>query len=464
MKKCIISLNLLYYITFFHRFNGAESQSASLSTGQPTSGTAAVDSGSTNPPVTTTITPITLDISKSKDTNEFNYLKNGNFRTYTPKPNNVFNKIVKKPIIGNGVDIWTAKHNDNALKAVLMGTKKEPKHLAILMKDNTFILLYKSGKGQPWEDLTKDKRDITMLKFLGENDVELSKTDYKVDLVDLSFTFTFKSGVKCMKVTYNNTQLWKHCDDARFSEIKSLSLDLASNKLFVKNPSDESKELDFKPTSPPTTPTTTACTTPQGTQSSGSGTARGTTPGSTPPTGTPTTTTPSGTPTGTVTEGSGTGTVSGTPPSGSDSGSGRGSGSGTARGTTPGSTPPTGTPTTPPGTTQTPEGTGSGTSSGTPSGTTPSSGTSTTSRTTTKESDRGTPTQPGSTEYDNLLNQNLEVLKQKSTQTETEDKEPEPTQQTTPIESTQKPSSESTKPESTETQGYTQPETTPTTN
>ncbi|XP_955550.1 SfiI-subtelomeric fragment related protein family member, putative [Theileria annulata] len=238
MKKCIISLNLLYYITFFHRFNGAESQTASLSTGQSTSGTAAVDSASTNPPVTDTVTPVTLDINISKDTDQIDYKKDGEFRTYTPKDNHVFKKVVKK-----NADIWSAKPNDKAIKAVLMGSKKEPKHLALLLQSGEYVLLHKSGKNKPWNDITNAKYDVTKLKFLGEGDSEISKSDYDVDLHDLSYTFLFKSGVTCRKVLFGDDDVWKHTDDPNYSDIKSLQLDLPTNKFLVKNQSDQSKEL-----------------------------------------------------------------------------------------------------------------------------------------------------------------------------------------------------------------------------
>uniref|UniRef100_A0A3B0MZK6 SfiI-subtelomeric related protein family member, putative n=1 Tax=Theileria annulata TaxID=5874 RepID=A0A3B0MZK6_THEAN len=281
MKKCIISLNILYYITFLHRFNGVESQPASLSTGQSTPETVAVDSGSTTP-VTTTITPITLDINKSKDTNEFYFKKDGNFRTYTPKDSNVFNKVVKKSL-----EIWSAEPDDHGLKAVLMGSKNEPKYLGILLQSGNYVILHKSGKNKPWNDITSKTFDITKLGFLGDNDTELTSSDYDVSLVDLLFTYTFNDGINCRKVKLGDNEVWKHSDDSKFAEIKSFSLGLASNSFFVKNQSGETKKLDFKPTqsttpTPPQATTPGTSTTPQGT-GSGSGTPTPQTPQGTPP-------------------------------------------------------------------------------------------------------------------------------------------------------------------------------------
>ncbi|XP_953549.1 SfiI-subtelomeric fragment related protein family member, putative [Theileria annulata] len=194
---------------------------------------------STNPGNEGTL--VTLDISKSKDTNQLDYKKDGNFRTYTPKPNHLFTKIVKKDL-----DLWNAKPEDHGLKAVLMGSKKEPKYLALLLQSGNFLLLYKSGKNKPWQDITSQRHDVSLLKFLGENDTVLTSSDYKVDLVDLLFTYTFNSGVNCNKITYDDTPVWTHTDDKSFQSLKSIALDLPSNQFSVTNTSNNKKELTTK--------------------------------------------------------------------------------------------------------------------------------------------------------------------------------------------------------------------------
>ncbi|XP_952704.1 SfiI-subtelomeric fragment related protein family member, putative [Theileria annulata] len=328
MKKWIISLNLLFYITFLNQWNFAESHPTSSSRAGQSAGTSRArgqtsthksssttpeigtgtkvkpsshpaSSGSRSTPTTTTsgctqpsragstipaktqpakptstptsgsTTPtsqsssgtgksqqrqsitstnpgnegtlVTLDISKSKDTNQLDYKKDGNFRTYTPKPNHLFTKIVKKDL-----DLWTAKPEDHGLKAVLMGSKKEPKFLALLLQSGNFLLLYKSGKNRPWQDITTSRHDVNKLKFLGENDTVLTSSDYKVDLVDLLFTYTFNSGVNCNKITYDDTPVWTHTDDKSFQSLKSIALDLPSNQFSVTNTSDNKKELTTK--------------------------------------------------------------------------------------------------------------------------------------------------------------------------------------------------------------------------
>uniref|UniRef100_A0A3B0NDL5 SfiI-subtelomeric related protein family member, putative n=1 Tax=Theileria annulata TaxID=5874 RepID=A0A3B0NDL5_THEAN len=191
---------------------------------------------------------ITLDISKSKDTDQFNYLKNGNFRTYTPKPGYLFSKIVKKPLVGSGVEIWESKEDDQALKAVLIGSKKNSKYLSILIQSGTFVLLFKSGKGKNWVNVTSERPDVTKLKFLFENDIELYSSDYDRILFEPTYGYKFNDGVNCKYITYSGEFVWKHTDDPKFESILSFYLDLPNNKLFVKNSSNEIMQVGVKVT------------------------------------------------------------------------------------------------------------------------------------------------------------------------------------------------------------------------
>uniref|UniRef100_A0A3B0MKC1 SfiI-subtelomeric related protein family member n=1 Tax=Theileria annulata TaxID=5874 RepID=A0A3B0MKC1_THEAN len=242
MKRWIISLSVLYYITFLNQWNFVESQSPSGGSTTPDSDGSSP--ASTNPnPVTTTVTLVTLNISKTSSTTEFDYSKDGDFRTYTPKDDHVFTKIIKKPLIGSTKVIWTAKPDDQALKVVLMGSGKDEKFLSILLQSGNFVLLRKPGKNKPWEDVTSKRRDVTKLKFHGDNDVELAKTDYDVTLQDLSYTYIFNTGVKCVKITYNNETMWSHTDDPKFGYLKGLYLDLPKDQFLVTNTSDQTKQL-----------------------------------------------------------------------------------------------------------------------------------------------------------------------------------------------------------------------------
>uniref|UniRef100_A0A3B0N5G4 SfiI-subtelomeric related protein family member, putative n=1 Tax=Theileria annulata TaxID=5874 RepID=A0A3B0N5G4_THEAN len=206
---------------------------------------------------------IVLDIQKTKSTSEFDYSYKNGVVTYTTKDDYVFKMVVMKDL-----EIWTAKPDDHGLKVVLMGSGKDEEiHLAVLLQNGKFVLLRKCGKGVNWTDITSDRHDITKLKFLDENKV-LTSSDFTVSFVDFSYEFTFKDGVNCKKITYNNKLLWYHTDDPKFGYLKGLYLGLVSNRFFVKNQSNEVKKIEENSETKPvmatviTTPVTKPAITP----------------------------------------------------------------------------------------------------------------------------------------------------------------------------------------------------------
>ncbi|EAN32287.1 hypothetical protein TpMuguga_02g00001 [Theileria parva strain Muguga] len=219
MKRCIITIKLLFYIILFNKWNDLEAK--------PTS-----DTSST--------TVVTLDINKTSSTNDFEYSKSDNYRTYTPKPGKSFSKIVKKK-----KDIWTSQNN-HAVKVVLIGSGKTPKHLVILLTTRNFVLLYKTGKNKPWEDITSKRHDVSKLKFFGDNNTELKSSDYEITIVNKFLNYTFNDGVKCLTVNLGDNVVWSHSDHSNFKEIKAFSLDLYLNNFFVKNKSDQLKQIKPK--------------------------------------------------------------------------------------------------------------------------------------------------------------------------------------------------------------------------
>uniref|UniRef100_A0A3B0N5H8 SfiI-subtelomeric related protein family member n=1 Tax=Theileria annulata TaxID=5874 RepID=A0A3B0N5H8_THEAN len=243
MKICIISLSVLYYITFLNQWNFVESQSPSGGSTTPDSDGSSPASTNPNPVTTDTITPVTLDINKSNDTNELYFKKDGNFRTFTPKPNLTITKIVKKSL-----EIWNAEPEDHGLKAVLMGSGRGEKHLSILLQSGNFVLLRKCGKGECWEDITKEKSDFSGVKMYSleegtSNYHELTGNDYDPIIFESRYGYEFKDGVKCVKITYNNETMWSHTDDAEFGYLKGLYLDLPKDQFSVTNLKDQVKHF-----------------------------------------------------------------------------------------------------------------------------------------------------------------------------------------------------------------------------
>ncbi|EAN32974.1 hypothetical protein TpMuguga_02g00691 [Theileria parva strain Muguga] len=185
------------------------------------------------PAVTAPPTPVALDIEKKQTTTEYDHKDDNGVVTYTPKSGYLFSKVSE-----GQHEIWKSAANAFG-KLVRTKETRGINYLVVLLTSRTFSLFQESDK--EWKDITKDRHYVTKLKFYGEGDAVLKETDYDVTIVDMSFSHTFKSGVKCVKVKLGQEVVWSHTDDPKFKEITVFSLGLASNCFFIKNPPGEVK-------------------------------------------------------------------------------------------------------------------------------------------------------------------------------------------------------------------------------
>ncbi|XP_954469.1 SfiI-subtelomeric fragment related protein family member, putative [Theileria annulata] len=153
-------------------------------------------------PAVTSATKVTLDISKTQSTNEFDFTDQNGVVTYTPKDDHLFSKVSQ-----GTTDIWESKNNVYGT-LLMIKSENNVKYLSMLMTNKMFKLF--KLENNEWQDITSDRLDITKLKFLGEGDTELSKTDYTVSIVENSYEFKFTSDPKCTCIKYNDTEVWKH--------------------------------------------------------------------------------------------------------------------------------------------------------------------------------------------------------------------------------------------------------------
>ncbi|EAN33878.1 hypothetical protein TpMuguga_01g00640 [Theileria parva strain Muguga] len=203
-------------------------QAPVTSTGTPVSTPKSAPSG----------TSVTLDVDKKAGAADFDYSKSDNCHTYTVKPGKVFSKVVK-----GTTGIWEQKNNICAVRVIFV-VDKDGTFVSMILDNYAFVLLKLSTDGK-WTDITSTKHDITKLKFLGENDREITKANYKVTLVEYSYRFKFNEGVKCKRIKLGDDDVWKHSDDPKFDSITLFDLGLISNTFFVKNKT-EFKKLPYK--------------------------------------------------------------------------------------------------------------------------------------------------------------------------------------------------------------------------
>ncbi|EAN34461.1 hypothetical protein TpMuguga_01g01223 [Theileria parva strain Muguga] len=205
-------------------------------------------------------TDIVLDIENNKNNDLFDYRSTRGFGHFIPKANLTIEKIIKtyksnccdSECCGtiNELEIWKADPGDHGLRAVLMGAKKEEKHLSVLLQSGNYVLLKKSSKGQPWEDVTNDKHNFSGVKMFSLEEStskyhELTREDYDPIVFECRYGYELKDGVKCVMITHMDMLLWTHTEDPEFGYPKGLYLDLRRNMFIVTSLKDQTKEIDM---------------------------------------------------------------------------------------------------------------------------------------------------------------------------------------------------------------------------
>ncbi|EAN33062.1 hypothetical protein TpMuguga_02g00778 [Theileria parva strain Muguga] len=145
-------------------------------------------------------TAMILNIDINHDNDLFDYRSTRGFGHFNPKANLTVEKIVKKTL-----EIWKADPEDHGLKVVLMGAGKEEKHISILLESGEFVLLQKTGKGQPWGNITKNKHNFSGVKMFAleegkSNYHELTREDYDPIVFECRYGYEFRNDVRCVRI------------------------------------------------------------------------------------------------------------------------------------------------------------------------------------------------------------------------------------------------------------------------
>ncbi|EAN31447.1 hypothetical protein TpMuguga_04g00095 [Theileria parva strain Muguga] len=154
--KLILLVVLLCPYKSAHGADGVDkSQSSGANSLRASPGTQAStpSSGTTTPSAKssgTNLKPVTLDITKTRSTNDCLYSDYGNYATFNPKPGHGFSKIVKR-----NKAVWTAK-DDYATGVFLKDLGDKKKELSISLGDKV-IILKKEGRKKPWIDITSKR-------------------------------------------------------------------------------------------------------------------------------------------------------------------------------------------------------------------------------------------------------------------------------------------------------------------
>ncbi|EAN33501.1 hypothetical protein TpMuguga_01g00257 [Theileria parva strain Muguga] len=191
---------------------------------------------------------ISLDITKTQSSIEFDYFLKDDFTTFTAKDSFVFNKVFESKTLGADTDIWKATNpSEYSTKACLMVTGSE-KYLGLFRTDGNVILLHRPP-GKDWENATSKipkVSDLKMLYYDAGSYMQLKPDKYKLTFDNLMYGYEFNHGVDCHLVKFGDKHLWNHSDDPNFKTIKGVYLYLRSGQFIVVSPSDQRKEISLR--------------------------------------------------------------------------------------------------------------------------------------------------------------------------------------------------------------------------
>ncbi|KAF5153119.1 hypothetical protein TpMuguga_03g02270 [Theileria parva strain Muguga] len=134
-----------------------------ISTGpttEPTEAKTVAAPAVTAPPTPTEPTKVALDIENKESTTECDYKDDNGVVTYTHKVGYLFNKVLE-----GEYEIWKSVANVFG-KLVRTKETKGINYLVVLLTNRAFTLYQESDK--EWKDITRERQDVTGLKFLVE--------------------------------------------------------------------------------------------------------------------------------------------------------------------------------------------------------------------------------------------------------------------------------------------------------
>ncbi|XP_954470.1 SfiI-subtelomeric fragment related protein family member, putative [Theileria annulata] len=195
------------------------------------------------------VTKVELELSKTTSTNEFDYDKKNELTSFIAKDGYGFTKVLKAKAtdFSREEQVWEADTSSNNF-AKLVRLKLNDNHIVLILNNAEFILFHKVAEDQDWKDITNDRHKLSELKFFtfdqSKSLKELDSTYYKVELNGFSYGYTFKDDFELQQIKYQNKLVYNYHSDEDFGLLKGLYLGLSSNKFFITNYDDESKELD----------------------------------------------------------------------------------------------------------------------------------------------------------------------------------------------------------------------------
>ncbi|EAN33580.1 hypothetical protein TpMuguga_01g00336 [Theileria parva strain Muguga] len=192
---------------------------------------------------------VSLYIKKTNSTDEFEFSKDKEFKTFQARHVYLFNKIVDSASSDPSQEVVFEPPNPAYYSTkVVFKDSPNKQYLALLRTDDNFLLLNKPDRDKPWQDVTLNRLNLSDLKmFYYDVDTSgyrlLKDNQYSKSLVNFFYWYEFNLLANCHLIKFKSYIVWNHDSDPNFQFLKGVCLDLYNNHLFVVNNNDVSKKI-----------------------------------------------------------------------------------------------------------------------------------------------------------------------------------------------------------------------------
>uniref|UniRef100_A0A3B0MSJ6 SfiI-subtelomeric related protein family member n=1 Tax=Theileria annulata TaxID=5874 RepID=A0A3B0MSJ6_THEAN len=191
------------------------------------------------------IDKLTLDISKTQSTDQFDYSVKKDYTIYKAKTGYYFKEIINSYSDMIYKSIWRGE-KDLATEVRVHKRALDEQYIIVFLKSKEFLIFHRIGDPNEWHDVTSRRFDMDLFKFYDAGEDEIKSKGYVKSLYHLSYGYFFKLGVKCFSVKLKNEKIYNHLEDQWLGFIRGVFLDLINNKVYIMDLAGETRYFDLK--------------------------------------------------------------------------------------------------------------------------------------------------------------------------------------------------------------------------
>ncbi|XP_955496.1 uncharacterized protein TA18363 [Theileria annulata] len=191
------------------------------------------------------IDKLTLDISKTQSTDQFDYSVKNDYTIYKAKTGYHFKEIINSYSDMIYKSIWRGE-KDLATEIRVHKRALDEQYIIVFLKSKEFLIFHRIGDPNEWHDVTSRRFDMDLFKFYDAGEDEIKSKGYVKSLYHLSYGYFFKLGVKCFSVKLKNEKIYNHLEDQWLGFIRGVFIDLINNKVYIMDLAGETRDFDLK--------------------------------------------------------------------------------------------------------------------------------------------------------------------------------------------------------------------------